>query len=373
MFGKWSERGKTPIGIDFGARSVRAVQLTAQGDRWRVSAAGVAALGAQVPDSGVEHAKAVAEALVRVLESTSFSGKRVVTALPSSAVQCKNLRLPPMPPNELQAAVEWEAADRLKLGQTYQIQFFDAGEVRQGEDLRQEIILLAAPTATIEQHVNLLVACGLEPEAIDVDASALARCALDCVHTNSEQVQLVLDLGVSGSNVLISKQGRVMFFKRIDIGGKHVEDAIAKQFNMSTAEASNILVQRAMGTATGDASLVGLTRKENAVQAISDAVRPVLTDLCREVGLCLRYQGVTFRGQRATSALLTGGGSRDPMLGEILARETGLAVEMLDTAGTFDWSGVDESTLALCPTHSWAVALGLALRSEHRAAMKEAA
>lgn len=373
MFGKWRERGKTPIGIDFGARSVRAVQLSSSGNQWRVSAIGAATLPADLPAAGADRAKAVAAALISVLENTSFCGRRVITSLPSSALQIKNLRLPPMPSNELAAAVEWEAADRLKLGQTYQIQFYDAGEVRQGEDLRQEIILLAAQSAQVEEHANLLVACDLEPQAIDVDASALARCVLDCAPADREQVQLVLDLGVSGSNVLICKFGRVMFFKRIEIGGKHVEDAIAKQFNTSKAEAGNILAQRALGNASGDASLVGLTRRENAVQALNDAIRPILTDLSREVGLCLRYQGVTFRGQRASVALLAGGGARDPLLGEILARETGLQVQVLDTASGIDWSGVNESTFALAPKHSWAVALGLALRNENRTAMKGAA
>ena len=373
MFRKWRERGKSPIGIDFGARSVRAVQLASSGNRWCVCAAGAATLPADLPASGAERAKAVAAALISVLEGTSFGGSRVVASLPSAALQVKNLRLPPMPSSELRAAVEWEAADRLKLGQTYQIQFYDAGEVRQGEDLRQEIILLAAPSAQIEEHANLLVACGLEPEAIDVEASALARCVLDCAPADREQVQLVLDLGVNGSNVLICKHGRVMFFKRIEIGGRQVEDAIVKQFNTTSAEAGNILAQRALGSASSDASLVGLTRRENAAAAINDAIRPILTDLSREVGLCLRYQGVTFRGQRAGVALLVGGGSRDPLLGEILARETGLAVQVLDTDAAIDWSAVSESTLALSPKHTWAVALGTALRSENRVAIKGAA
>ncbi len=371
MFRTWRERGKTPIGIDFGARAVRAVQLAWSRDQWRVTAAAVAALPSDVLPATPEHSRATASALVAALEQGGFTGRAVVTALPSFAVQYKNLRLPQMPPNELRAAVEWEAADRLKLGQTYQIQYFDAGEVRLGDDLRQEIIMIASPTAFVEQHVNLLTSCGLDPQAVDVDASALARCAAGCGHDKLGESHLILDLGVSGSNVLICRQGRVMFFKRIEIGGRHVEDALVRQFNLPAAEAGHLLADRAAldeaesstSAAAAPAMLVGGTRRDLTSLAIGDAIRPVLTDLAREVSLCLRYQGVTFRGQRAGLGLLTGG-APDPLLPDILTQESGMTIERLDTTAVFDWSRISETTMALCPPRAWAVALGLALREQ---------
>lgn len=370
MFGTWRERGKTPIGIDLGTRAVRAVQLAWSSGRWRVIAAGASGIPMDLAAGSGDHAKAQAQALVDVLENTSFHGRHAVSALPASLVQCKNLRLPPMPPNELRAAVEWEAADRLKLGSTYQIQYFDAGEVRQGEELRQEIILLAVPNEAVEKHIALMNACGLQLEAIDVDATALSNVALACSRPRSDDVLLVLDVGAAGASVLIARQGRVMFYKRSEIGGRQFEDAIASQFNLSPSEAAQLLARRIGG---GETPIVGNSRREHTAQAIEDSIRPLMTELCKEVGRCLRYQGVTFRGQRASEVVLTGGGAADPLLADTLVKETGVNVRRLDPLSHMDWSGVSESLLALNPPDSWAVATGLALRSARASAVKEAA
>jgi len=372
VFGSWRERGKTPIGIDLGSRAVRAVQLTRSGSRWQVIAAGASAIPMDLAIGSVEHAKAQAQALVNVLENTSIQGRQAVVALPSSQLQCKNLRLPPMPPNELRSAVEWEAADRLKLGNTYQIQFFDAGEVRQGEELRQEIILLAVPTSVLDQQISLMNACGLKLEAIDVDATALSNMAQACSKPHSDQVQLVVDVGAAGSSVLVARQGRVMFFKRSEIGGRQFEDAIATQFNISPSEASQLLTQRST-TDSEQAPIVGNGRRVHTAQAIEDAIRPLITELCKEVGRCLRYQGVTFRGQRADEALLTGGGAADSLLSTLLAGETGLTVKPLAPAAHIDWSHIGESLLAVHPLDCWTVAAGLALRCAKPGSVKEAA
>lgn len=376
MFGTWRKRGRTPIGIDLGTRAVRAVQLAwsgapgGSGGRWRVTAAGASGIPMDLAAGSADHARAQAQALVDVLENTSFHGRHAVSALSASLIQCKNLRLPSMPPDELRTAVEWEAADRLKLGDAHQIQYFDAGEVRQGEELRQEIILLAAPADVVEKHIGLMNACGLQLEAIDVEATALGSAALACSKPRSDDVLLVLDVGVTGTNVLIARQGRVMFYKRSEIGGRQFEDAIAGHFNITPSEAAQLLVRRSGG---GEAPIVGNSRREHTAQAIEDALRPLMAELCKEVGRCLRYQGVTFRGQRAGEVVLTGGGAADPLLADTLVKETGVNVRRLDPQSHMDWSGVNESLLALNPPDCWAVATGLALRSARAGATKEAA
>jgi type IV pilus assembly protein PilM len=343
------------------------VQLARSGGQWRVVAAAARTLPADLPAEGQERAKAQVLALRDLLDSSSFSGRRAVSGLPASLVQYKNLRLPPMPPTELRTAVEWEASDRLKLGQNYQIQFFDAGEVRQGEEHRQEIILMAAGCDAVERHVEVLTECGLTPEAIDAAPAAMARWAACGA---AEESQLVVDIGAAGAGVLICRAGRVGFFKRLELGGRQMEEAIARLMNTSATEAGRILQMRAAGTVADDSALVGSVRREGASQAINDAIRPIVTDLAREVGLCLRYHAVTFRGSRPQLCVLAGGCAGDPLLPQVLAQEAG--VSLVPASAPFDWSRVSESMISQFPAPSWAVALGLALRHE-RAALKGAA
>jgi type IV pilus assembly protein PilM len=142
--------------------------------------------------------------------------------------------------------------------------------------------------------------------------------------------------------------------------------------NVPLAEACQIVAQRA-APGDGDAPLVGSTRREGAAQALSDAVRPVLTDLAREIGLCLRYHSVTFRGNRPQTGIIAGGGAGEPLLPQVLAQETALTLRGAGDVLPVDWSAIDPTTPALSPLASWPVALGLALRTEKPPALKGAA
>ena len=71
--------------------------------------------------------------------------RRVVVALPREMLHVKNLRMPLIPQHELAAAVRFEAKNIFAFDtDKAHVQILPAGEVRQGLDVRQEIIVLAA-------------------------------------------------------------------------------------------------------------------------------------------------------------------------------------------------------------------------------------
>lgn len=370
MFGgRWSKT-KLPIGIDLGTRCVRMLQLerSADGCGFVAAAAARQTLPDEVQGIGDEFHAAAGEAIRRMLVGGGFAGRRVVSGLPAPAVQYKNLRLPKMPADELAAAVQWEAGDRLHLGRNASsVQFYNAGEVRQGDDLRQEIILLAAADATVEQHTQMLVDCGLEPVAIDVTPSALARCVqLLGVGADGDgdddASRLVIEVGYSSSKVLILREGRIVFFKLIAVGGRNFDQAVAAALSISVADAADL--RRRLGDADAAETIGGDADRVRTVSR--QALRPVVSDLAREVGLCLRYYSVTFRGRRPGRALLMGGGSRDADLAGALSEATGLGVTPVDPLAAVDLQPVRAVVGSEAARREWAVAAGLSLRPEAR-------
>ncbi len=267
-----------------------------------------------------------------------------------------------MPPDELRSAVEWEASDRMDLdAQTYRIQYFDAGEVRQGEEMREEIILVAAAVHEIDEHVELLKRLKLEPQAIDAVPGALAR-LIERQDGGGDDapIRVVLDIGYSSSKVMICRGGRVLFFKLIDIGGRKLDETVAGRLSVSAEEASNVRRK-----SNGDDG--GLNQQINE-QASAEAYGPLVSELAREVGLCLRYYSVTFRGERPHDLIVVGGESSLPQLQEMLVAGTGTQVSGLKPGFVEGIDGLDGTV------GSWAVALGLAMRQPStRAARKEAA
>ncbi len=384
---QWVNRNRGPIGLHLGTRAVRLVQLDRMlnkpGQTAQVLAAAGADLPVDLPADPIVRNEVIATIIKPLLDRGGFSGRRVVSCMPSNSVQYKNMRMPQMPMSELRSAVEWEARDRLQLGNvSHDLQFVAAGQVRQGEDIREEIIVLAAPTANIEAHVDLLERCGLEPTAIDAVPTALARCVLDRGDTSaSAETCMVIDMGYAASSVLIVSGGRVTFFRVIDVGGAKLDKAIAKQLGLSQEEAW--------------ALRTGQTKSETTQQAVDDAQRGVLGELAREIGLCLRYHSVTFRGAKPGRAFLVGTHAVTGDLMKLMAGEADMTIEpgvvlpkvdpisltVLDTAEWNKPSVDDIENRKIEPVNnsaglrisSWAVAMGLAMRTDMRPSKRGAA
>lgn len=361
MFAKWFEKPAYPIGIDFGAYSIKMVQLrspesgTEGAENLEIQARAERSVPENLPVSGPERVAAVTRLLNEMRASGPFLGNRVVCSLPTSAIQFKNLRLPKMPPNELQAAVEWEAADRLgqaghDAGEEVYLQFFDAGEVRQGEDLREEIILMAAPSSVVHTYLDALTGAGFEPAAMECAPAAMERCVSRNRAPNLDApADVILDVGYGSSKVLIARANHIVFFKSIDVGGRTFDGLVAQRLNISPADAAEVRRKAILGASEPKAADASGT--ETPVEhAVFDAIRPAVVEVAREVSLCLRYYSVTFRGRRPETGMIVGGEGRCPQFIKLLSDEVGLNVTPARGVGRLDGQ--------------WLVAAGLSMRRE---------
>ncbi len=370
MFAGFLDRGRCPIGVDLGSHNIRLLQLSRRGDD--VVALAAASAPQPVIEPGGDASQriaAVALCIRKLLSGNGFAGRQAVACLSGEVIQYKNVRLPRMPAEELRSAAEWEATDRLKLVDgAAMVRYYDAGEVRQGEESREELILMAASTAAVETQMRMLTQAGLQPMALDVEPSALARALAgmddDALANDAETPpRLILDVGFSASKVVIIRQGRIVFYKPIDIGGHKFDQAIAKHLNLDVAQAAE-LRRRVISEVQGqdkDAVLFGSSRRDEMQRAVFEAMRPVAAELAREVGLCLRYYSVTFRGKRPEVAWLTGGEAGEPNLARVLTEDAALQVRQAAPL-----AHVDRSRTPLIqgdlPFSEWSVAAGLSLR-----------
>lgn len=378
MFGG-RHRSRCPIGLDIGAQHVRLMQLDQRGDAWRVLAAARATMPADVAGNVAEREQFLADTLPGMLASGSFWGRHVVSSLPATSVIYKNLRVPRMPADELRAAVEWEATDRLQIEPgKLRLQYYDAGEVRQGEDLREEIILMAISRAEIEAHVDTLVQCHLKPAAIDVVPSALARALdSDIAGVRHEAGLVVVDVGYSSTKVMITRHGSVAFFKVIEIGGKDIDLTISEHLNLPVPEVAamrrQLLQHHPDVAAESSDALFGGTSRESLEQTVAEAMRSIVGDLAREIALCLRYYSVTFRGQRPEMIRLVGGEAHDPQLAAILAEAAGIPTEAAHPLHMVDPATIPDTPDFQGSMCDWAVAAGLSMRDIRPASKRGAA
>jgi type IV pilus assembly protein PilM len=237
-----------------------------------------------------------------------------------------------------------------------------AGEVRQGIDVRQEVIVLAARNEDVDTFVEQMHRFGVAVESIDIEAAALYRGTERFIRRreDEQEVHVIVDVGYSRSQVVIGRGRDVSFMKAIEIGSRRFHEDISRKLGITMDEA-HALRRRLIEAAPGPAMPAELLKNDPVRQAVFDAARSTMEELGREIALCLRYYSVTFRGQRPQKLKLFGGEAADPLLLGVLNASLGIPVEAGRPLYNVDTSRMDVSDRKGFGSE-WATAFGLALK-----------
>jgi type IV pilus assembly protein PilM len=349
-----------PIGLDIGHDSVKMLQLEVDGGILKVRRASRRRLEASKCGKGEAGIDAALELAGDMLRHGGFAGRSVVAALPREIVQYKNLRLPQMPPNELPAAIRFEARNIFAFNASAAyVDYLSAGEVRQGNDVRQEVIVLAARQSDVDGFLDRLDRIGLTVASLDPEPCALYRSVERFVRRrdDEQEVNVLIDVGFRRTQVIIGRGRELGFFKPIDIGGQRLNELVAQRLAISMQEAQS-LRRRLIETPQGPAGADG---QEAVRQAVLSATRGALEELGREISLCLRYHSVTFRGPGPSRVRLLGGEANDPNLCAILGSALAITVDAAHPLYNVDCGAIKPEDRQGSMSE-WATVLGLALK-----------
>ena len=366
--------GQTPvIGVDIGRGGLRMLQLVPEpGQPPRVLAAARRDLRPrwsrpEVAGDPAAQISAAAEAIADVLRRGEFEGRRIVAAIPRSFPQLRTLRINISDPSELPKMLAREARSAIGIDVTsgkYVVHFLPGDVLRRGADTHQEGLLVIVRKRDIEQFLATLHESGAEVAALDLEPMSLYRSVQRYARRrrDSQDVQVLVDLGTRSTQVVIGRGGRIGFHKSISIGTEAIHAVIARKLDLSTADAAALCLklehQVREASRRGD---TGWLEKDPLHRATFNAARATIEDLARELSLCLRYYCITFRCKRPERVLLCGTAAEDPRLRAALASSLPIPVEprqpLLDLQ-------IPSSLDPVMSRYSeeWTIALGLALR-----------
>lgn len=353
-----------PIGLDIGFDSIKMLQLESAGPMQTQTLSVVAAARQPLPEEARQQPQLrmalAVDVIRRMLREGGFHGRRIVASLPREFIHIKNLRLPLIPAHELAPAVQYEAKNIFPFDcEQAHVRHMLAGEVRQGPDVRQEVIVMAARHEDVDNYLEQLHHANCIVDSLDVEPLALYR-SLDRFirrREDEQEVHVFVDIGARRSQVIIGKGREISFLKSIEIGSNQLIDAISQRLSISPDEARAVRRKLADAGAATDPT----ARRDPVSQAVFDATRSIIEDLSREVSLCLRYYSVTFRGHRPVKVRLAGGEATNTQLQGILTSALTLPVEAARPLISVDTSRM-KSTDRRGPMSEWTLALGLALR-----------
>jgi type IV pilus assembly protein PilM len=359
-----------PIGLDLGHDSVKLLQLEvrdeAPGSKKGRSLSVVAAAKQAIPEEARKNpskrVEIAATVIERMLAQQPFVGRNVVATLPRELVHVKNLRLPPLPANELATAVRCEAKGVFPFDiEDAHIEYLPAGEVRQGKETRQEVIALAVKNHDIETYLQQLDRCGVVVSALEAEITGLFRSFERFIRRRDDEsdVQMLIDIGARRTQVIISKGRDISFYKPVEIGGLHLLDAISRKLSITVDEARALRHRLLDRDQISEG--VNTSKRDPVKQAVFDSTRSVAEELAQELSMCLRYFTVTFRGYRPARVRLVGGEAVDPQLQAIIQSSLDIPVEAGRPLFSVDTSRMRSADRRGTMSH-WTLAMGLSLR-----------
>jgi len=376
---KLKNRNLQPIGLDIGHNSIKMIQLSMDDGHIRVSAADKTRIAPDINGDEQERTEFVISAVRKMLAEGNFRGKDVISCLPNDKLKITSLRLVETEAEEIEQVLREEVAQRFGLNPDIDaVNYVVAGNVQQGDEMKNELVLFVADNETIRSHIEMVEQMGLRPAAIDAVPCALFRSFERSLRRQEDKEQTVVfvDVGSWFTTVVFGRGGQISFVKQIPIGGDKFNRQVAAKLGVSILEAE-ILRERLRKERAADSSSASVENGRWASgtdsvnrggldastrQVMVDAIGAVAEDLAREISLCFKYYTVTFRGKRVERAVLAGGEAYENILLNVLRRQLTVEIETAQPLRGFDMMNVNfesDKRDLLC---EWAVAVGLGLK-----------
>jgi Tfp pilus assembly PilM family ATPase len=373
--------GPTPIGIDFGAASLKVAQLSGL-----ESPSLIAAAALETPDElRGEASKRLAWQMAQLpdlMRAGGFSGRRAICALPGPLTVCKHLRFGKADGVSVDAQVKTAAPVQLECDPAAVVlRHIEVGELTAGSGAGKiEVICMAVSRQLVMRLMKSMQTAKLEPVGLHSEFQATLRALSDIAVGADGEARIYVDLGAGSTKVVIAHGGRIVFARRVDLGGMQLDQAVAKQRGETLAQGrkrrlamtqltGSAPVEGSAGSGAGSSAGLALLsaalRKEGAVATASrnatlEEPLEILTD---DLSACLRYHRSTFPDQPVERIVFLGGESRHTALCQHVARALGLPAQVADPMSRIERTGAEPvvGVDLAGPQPGWALPIGLCL------------
>ncbi len=351
-----------PITIDFGSSSVKLMQA-APGDPPTL----LAAVGLRIPDELRDdrglRMDYLEKQLPRMLRKGGFRGRRVICSIPSADTLIQHMQIAVAPGIDEEETVKMQLSGQRGIsGRGMVVRTYHVTEVnRDGESL-SEVICFAISREAVMRYVQLLQKCKLEAVGVHSEVIGMVR-AFDYTQPNAGQAgvcTLYVDVGCASTNVAITHDVQLVFARCIQIGGRHLDERLAKRLgcDVATARAQRISEQVLAG---------GQNAAEPGGGGVATAAAPdeelteIAGSIAEELSMCIRYHQSLFRGQPISRIVFVGGEARNIPLCQHIARELQIPAQLGDPLARFEHKrSLRTPGLSLGqPQPGWAVVCGL--------------
>ncbi len=247
MLSLFNKKSKNLLGIDISSSSIKLLELSKQGDKYRVERYATRPLppGAVV-EKNIANVEAVGEEIEKLATLVKTKTTGAAVAVSGSSVIAKTIELnASLTDLEMENQIIVEADQYIPYSlDEVAIDFERQLPSRKNEGM-VEVLLAACKRENVELRVDALQVAGYEAMVVDIEAYAMERAfklLSEQMDLSPEGIVAIMDIGATMTTIYILKNGNSIYTREQVFGGARLSNAIQSRYGLSPTEAEAAIV-----------------------------------------------------------------------------------------------------------------------------------
>lgn len=277
MLGLFKKKANTLLGIDISSTSVKLIELSRSGGRYKVEAYAVEPLPPNaIIEKNIAELEVVGQVIARLVTKARTSVKHAAVAVAGSAVITKTIEMEAgLSEEELENQIKIEADQYIPYPlEEVAIDFEVQGATTRNAD-RVNVLLAACRKENVEVREAALALAGLTAKVVEIEAYSLERAygllAEQLGNGEEDLTVAVVDIGATMMTLSVLHNGQTIYTREQLFGGKQLTDEIQRRYGLSTEEAG--LAKKQGGLPDDYETEVLSPFKEAVVQQVSRSLQ----------------------------------------------------------------------------------------------------
>ncbi len=243
MLGLFKDKSNVLLGLDISSTSVKLLELSRSGDRYRVESYGVEPLPPNaVVEKNISDVEGVGEAIKRLVSRSKAGTNQVAVAVAGSAVITKTIEMDAsLTDAEMENQIIVEADQYIPYPLDEVAIDFEVQGISERNSEQVEVLLAACRRENVELREAALDLSGAKARIVDIEAHAMKR-AFDLIKpqlgSNADDlVVAILDIGATMTTLSVLADDRSIYTREQLFGGKQLTEEIQRRYSLSFEEA----------------------------------------------------------------------------------------------------------------------------------------
>jgi len=228
------------LGVDISSTSVKLLELSRSGGRYRVESYAVEPLPPNsVVEKNITDAELVGEAIGRAVKKSGTRTRTAACAVAGSAVITKIISMPAnLSEDEMEGQIQIEADQYIPYPLEEISLDFEVLNLSETEPDKVDVLLAASRSDNVDRRVAALEVGGLQAKVVDVEAFGLENAVSLVMNDIGDQhIVAIMDVGETTSTLSVLEANSIVYTREQLFGGRQLTDEIQRRYGLSYEEA----------------------------------------------------------------------------------------------------------------------------------------